>query len=232
MKHGHQIIPSFDDSSHTSITCQSEDSPKPDFRVFVPLCGKTVDLAFLASHTSVGQVVGIDGIRKALTAFAEENPSLEIQTAQVSDDGAVNDVVERLPGKKIELLRGDLFDLNDEVTKGKFDMILDRASIVAIQPDLRTKYVETMGKLIKPAGSILLITLDRRTGTDESRKAGPPFSVDEDEVRRLYENCEWVEKVTLVDEYDEFQDESMKARMGSQGLESLFELCFIITAKK
>ena len=229
LKHGNQIIPSFETDD---TTCQSEDSPSNEFRIFVPLCGKTVDMAFLANHASISQVVGIDGIRKALTAFAEENPNLEIQTTETTPADNANDVVERFHGKNIELLRGDLFDLDDEVTNGKFDMILDRASIVAIQPNLRQKYVETMGKLVKPGGKVLLVTLDRRTGTDESRKAGPPFSVDEKEVRRLYENCEWVEEVTLVDEYDEFQDEGTKARMGSQGLESLFELCFIVKAKK
>ena len=224
LKHGGQIIPSFESDSTNEDTCQSEDN---NFRIFVPLCGKTVDMAFLAKQKSVSQVVGVDGIRKALTAFAEENPSLEIKT---EFDNEVNEVVERLPGKGIELLRGDLFDLNDEVTNGKFHMILDRASIVAIQPDLREKYVETMGKLIQPGGSILLLTFDRRSGTDEAMKSGPPFSVDEKEVRRLYEKCEWVDKVTLVDEFDEFQDEKMKAKM--QGLDSLFELCFIISAKK
>lgn len=238
LKYGGQIIPSFivadnEDSNSNNdgdTTCQSPDGAK-DFRVFVPLCGKTVDMAFLADQKSVTQVVGIDGIRKALLEFANDNPSLEI--VEAGDESADNkDVVERLTGKGIELLRGDLFELDEKVTNGKFEMILDRASIVAIQPPLREKYVEIMGKLIQPGGSILLSTVDRRSGKEEARKAGPPFSVDEEEVRRLYENLDWVEEVKLMDEYDEFQDEGMKQRFGSQGLDSVFELCFIITAKK
>ncbi len=86
-----------------------------------------------------------------------------------------------------------------------------------------------MGKVIKPGGSILLMTLDRRSGTEEARKSGPPFSVDEKEVRRLYEHLDWVEEVKLV---DEFLDQSMTQRLGSQGLDSVYELCFIITAKE
>lgn len=231
VKYGNQIIPSFIEKiskENDEKTCQSEVATQ-DFRVFLPLCGKSVDMAFLAIQPSVGQVVGIDGIRKALVAFAEENPSLEIQTNQSNTEG---DVVERLTGKGIQLLRGDFFDLNDEVTEGRFNMILDRASIVAIQPTLREKYVEILGKLIKPGGSILLMTVDRRSGKEEARKAGPPFSVDEQEVRRLYEHLDWVEDVKLVEEYDEFQDKGMKEKFGSQGLDSVFELCFIITAKK
>ena len=231
LKYGNQVIPSFDVSSDEK-SCQSEEIKNSNFRIFVPLCGKTVDMAFLAKHPSVSQVVGVDGIRKALTEFAEENPSFEIKT-DVINSGEEKDsgsVVERLNGNGIQLLRGDLFDLNDAVTEGKFNMILDRASIVAIQPSLREKYVDIMGKLIQPGGSILLMTVDRRAGTEEAKKSGPPFSVDENEVRRLYENLEWVEDVKLVDEHDEFQDQSMKDRM--KELDSLYELCFIITAKK
>ncbi len=130
IKYGGRIIPSFD--KDISTTCSASpgtgdsDESENDFRVFVPLCGKTVDMAFLAQQPSVSQVVGIDGIRKALVTFAEEHPQLMIQT-----DGDINkrdeggDVVERLTGKGIELLRGDLFDVNEGVA-GKFDMILDR----------------------------------------------------------------------------------------------------------
>jgi len=226
IKYGGEIIPSFTAESDDK-TCKESTS---DFRIFVPLCGKTVDMAFLAQHPSVSQVVGVDGIKKALVAFSEEHPQLEIETG--GDSNKVDeDVVERLTGKGIQLLRGDFFDLNEAVT-GKFDMILDRASIVAIQPTLREQYVGVLGKLLKPGGSILLMTVDRRSGKEEARKAGPPFSVDEEEVRRLYENLDWVKEVKLVDEYDEFQDQGMKEKFGSQGLDSVYELCFIITAKE
>ena len=187
-------------------------------------------MAFLANHPSVSQVVGIDGIKKALDEFATENPSFEIKDG--GDDVVQNDhdVVERMKGNGIELLRGDLFDLNENVTNGKFGLIMDRASVVAMQPTLREKYVETIGKLIQPGGKILLVTFDRRSGEEEAMKRGPPFSVNEKEVRRLYEGLDWVESLTLVDEHDEMQDEANRQRF--EGLESMYELCFIITAKQ
>ncbi len=43
-----------------------------------------------------------------------------------------------------------------------------------------------LGKLIKPGGYILMVTIDRRSGTEEGRRAGPPYSVDGDEIKRLY----------------------------------------------
>ena len=213
-------------SQEGTVTTTSNQDKLNSFRIFVPLCGKTVDMTFLAKQESVSQVVGIDGISKALLEFAQENPSFDI----IPQNDNTDFVVERFVGKGIELLRGDLFDVNDDVTNGKFDMILDRASMVAIQPTLREKYVNTLGKVIKPGGSILLITLDRRSGDEEARKNGPPFSIDEEEVKRLYGNIDWVESIQLVEEHDEFQDEKNRQRF--EGLDSMYELCFIITAKK
>jgi hypothetical protein len=48
-------------------------------RVLVPLCGKSVDMAYLSRLDQVQQVVGVDGIRKALEEFATENPDLNVQ---------------------------------------------------------------------------------------------------------------------------------------------------------
>jgi thiopurine S-methyltransferase len=194
--------------------------------VFLPLkFPQTVDLAFLAKHEAVGEVVGIDGVRKALTEFSDEHPDLELKEADTIK------AVERFSGKGITLLRGDMFDLDEEMTGGKFDVVFDRASIVAIRPEMREKYVSVMGKLMKPGGSILLVTIDRREGTEEGTSAGPPFSVNENEVRRLYESQDWVQSITKLDEHNEFKDEESKSRWTMQGVTSLFEPCFLIKAK-
>lgn len=171
-------------------------------RVFVPLCGKTVDMAYLASNPAVSQVVGVDGILKALETFAEEQPRLEIKRSVVptDDDDDDTDKYDRLKGTKIELLRGDFFELDATHTAGRFDVIFDRASLVAIDPSLREKYVAVMGQLLQRAGKIFLVTVERNSGDPEfDAKAGPPFSVPEAEVRRLYEGQDWVESVTLLD---------------------------------
>jgi len=217
-KYGTTIIPNFESTE----TC-TEDG----VRVFFPLCGKTVDMGVLAEEESISEVVGIDGVTKALLEFSDENPDLQIKKAENVGP------VETFVGKKITLLRGDFFDIDAVATGGKFDSIFDRASLVAISPDLREKYVDVIGKLIKPGGKILLVTFDRRVGTDEAKAAGPPYSVNEDTVRKLYEGQDWVERVTMLEELDELaNDPSSKQRWLSQGLSSLYELCFIIEAKK
>jgi thiopurine S-methyltransferase len=114
----------------------------------------------------------------------------------------------------------------------RFDAVWDRASIIAIEPHLREKYVETMSRVIRPGGTLLVSTLDRRTGTDEGRNSGPPFSVPEAEVRRLYEGQDWVESVTLVEETDQFAKSPADGeRFSSSGRTSMYNLLFVIKAK-
>jgi thiopurine S-methyltransferase len=206
LNHGAKIIPNFDKDE----TCANP------VRVLFSLCGKTVDMAFVSKKEGVMEVVGVDGVRKALEEFGAENPDLDIKPAS-----SRNGKHERLEGKKITLLKGDFFDLDEAATDGRFEAIVDRASLVAIQPDLREDYVEVMSKLIKPQGRILLIVIERRSGT-ESDKGGPPFSVPEAEVRRLYESQDWVDSVTLID------DQGEKARNDGTTMVSLY---FLIQAK-
>lgn len=222
LKYGHLLIPNFQIDSgicHESVT---------KVRVFVPLCGKSVDMAFLAQHPGNGveEVVGVDGIRKALEEFAIEHPDLMIEKVHT-----FNDENEHFVGSSISLLKRDLFDVNHEITGGKFDVVLDRGSIVAIQPELREAYVNLIGNLLKPGGKILLITVDRRSGTDEGRKAGPPFSLDSEEIHRLFGSLTWTDSISKLDEYDEFIDEESKSKWTSQGVQSMYELVHIIQKK-
>jgi len=86
---------------------------------------------------------------------------------------------------------------------------------------------------MKPGGRILLATVDRRTGTEDAKSTGPPFSVDEKEVYRLYNDLDWVESVSMIEEVDEFViDPESKERWDIRGLDSLFELCFLIKVKE
>lgn len=198
-------------------------------RWLLPLCGKTVDMAYLATQETTAQVVGVDGIRKALMDFAKENSHLEIQSHHDNSTQA-SGPFERFIGKKIELLKGDFFALNEHVTGGRFDVVMDRAAMVAIDPSLRDDYVSTTAKLVKPGASILLMTVERRTGDEEAIKKGPPFSISEAEVRRLYETKDWVESVTLLEEIDEFS-KNPDSKDKFEGITSMYELHLIIKIK-
>lgn len=165
-------------------------------RILVPLCGKTVDLAYLAASNKVETVVGVDGIRKALDEFAQEHAALnvrEIKNESISTNKNIK--FERFQGDSIVLLKGDFFDLDDTVVTEKFDVVWDRAAMVAIQPALRQDYVGIIRKVLKRGGTVLLSVYVRPDG---SKTKGPPFLIDEEEVRRLYHDEEWVESVELL----------------------------------
>lgn len=186
-------------------------------------------MAYLANHNSVHHVVGIEGIRKALEEYSEEHPDLEIAPVE----GSSADTFERFDGKKTTLLKGDFFGLDADATGGQVDSIWDRASMVAIDPALRGAYVNVMKKLLKPGGTILLVTFERRAGTEEGVKMGPPFSISESDVRELYGSQDWVDSVSLVEEIDYFatNSEAENARYTVSGVTSVFELVFHIKAK-
>src|SRR5690606_31845898 len=65
---------------------------------------------------------------------------------------------------------------------GAFDAIYDRAAIVALPQAMRDAYAAHCQGLLEPGARILMITIFY----DQSAMEGPPFSVDDETVRRLY----------------------------------------------
>jgi len=212
--------------------------PIPKHNVFVPLCGKSIDLAYLATHTGIRNVVGIDIVRNAAVEFADEHTEFTIQEVvdkQCKEEDDTNNKkigkdMQTFKGNKLTILIGDLFQMP---TNDRYDIIYDRASIVAIKPSLRQDYVKLMGTLLQPGGSILLITLDRRkTTSDEAKNDGPPFSINEEEIRQLYESQSWVESVTLLEEVNDLTTDEDAERWKKKGVLELYELVFLIRKKK
>ena len=63
-----------------------------------------------------------------------------------------------------------------------FNRVWDRGSLVAIEPKDRKKYAEVTSLLLEENGKMLVSTLVY----DESKYHGPPFSIDQMELQRLY----------------------------------------------
>jgi len=212
---------------------QQQQPGKEKIRWLFPLCGKTVDMAYLAkTEGTTSEIVGVDGIRRALEEFSKSHPDLNMHWTPASNDDESSHVShERLVGDSIALLKGDFLALTAEVAGGRFDAVLDRASMVAIDPALRAEYVATLSRLVQPGGRILLVTVDKRTGDPEAIGKGPPYSIPEAEVRRLYEPQEWVESVTLLEEIDQFEAKPDDEKFKKEGVTSMYELYFLIEAK-
>ena len=239
-----------------------------NLRIFVPLSGKSVDLAYLAEHPKISHVVGIDIVRQAAVDFALEHPQFSMEevnafkecAAVENGDGRDQDCKENAAvsvstissfhGKTLTILIRDLFDFlsmegtdrakyltggfaSPAPTEYLFDRIYDRASMVAIQPSQREEYVKLMGELLSPGGAILLVTLDRRKATtDEAKMDGPPFSIDEIEIRKLYESQPWVESVTLLEEVSDLTSDSDRERWAKKGVLELYEVVLLIKKKE
>jgi len=226
----HPILLKYGDDRNRS---QQQQPGKEKIRWLFPLCGKTVDMAYLAkTEGTTSEIVGVDGIRRALEEFSKSHPDLNMHWTPASNDDESSHVShERLVGDSIALLKGDFLALTAEVAGGRFDAVLDRASMVAIDPALRAEYVATLSRLVQPGGRILLVTVDKRTGDPEAIGKGPPYSIPEAEVRRLYEPQEWVESVTLLEEIDQFEAKPDDEKFKKEGVTSMYELYFLIEAK-
>ena len=183
--------------SPSAETCEAASDRSPVIRVFVPLCGKAVDMAYLAtkvpsvSSTNTVHVVGLEGIRVALEEFIEEQPDLGISREAILGNEDVP--FDRFLGETVSLWKGDYFDLDGSPPRlataiGKFEAIYDRASIVAIEPDLRERYIRIIDSLLQPNGRILLVALERvaSAGNEFAAKKGPPYSIPESTVRELF----------------------------------------------
>ena len=171
--------------------------------VFVPLCGKTLDLPWLARRTK--KVVGIELVHKAVQDFFKENKL----THSIQKSGKLN----LFSNDNIDLFQGDFFDLNKAQTS-LFEAIYDRASIVAFDRSERQRYVNHLMSFLKPGGRILLITLEY----DQNKMTGPPFSVPTDEIEWLYAPYGIIELLETSDIFDE--------RFRKNGLDGMLERVF------
>jgi len=141
-------------------------------QVFVPLCGKSRDLLWLRArgHT----VLGVELSPIAVRDFFREN-TLEPQTSR---QGAF----ERCAADGLAILCGDFFGLTADDLKGVAG-VYDRASLIALPPDMRPRYASHLASILPKGAAILLVTMEYR----QAEMSGPPFAVSEDEVRKLYE---------------------------------------------
>ena len=146
-------------------------SPAPGASVFLPLCGKALDIAWIVAQGY--DVVGIELSEIAIESFFEEN-RLPYQRSET-------DRFEVYRSKRITLLRGDFFDLRGE-DLGDCALVYDRAALIAMTREQRPRYYEHMLSIVPEAAEMLLITLDY----DPAEMQGPPYNVPEAEVRRHY----------------------------------------------
>jgi thiopurine S-methyltransferase len=142
-------------------------------QVFVPLCGKSPDMWYLAQFL---RVVGAELSSIACQAFfAEQGMSV----SPVHDAG-----FQRYEQGNICLWQGDYFALTKAAVAG-CELTYDRAALIALPPDMRQRYAGKLMDLLPAGAKILLISLEY----PQHEKQGPPFSVPENEIAALFKGA-------------------------------------------
>ena len=144
---------------------------EPGDKVFFPLCGKSLDMTYILNQGF--SVIGVELSEIGIKQFFHEN-SLDFTISSVGE-------FDLYSAKNIEIYCGDFFSLT---SKNLCDVkaVFDRKSLIALDRNLRQKYVKHLNDIISLGVRILLITLHY----PQHQMSGPPFSVDKSEVESLF----------------------------------------------
>ena len=182
----------------------------PGSRVYVPLCGKSLDMPWLAGHGH--RIVGSELSPIAIRDFFEERG---LQPARTTGGHFT-----RHAAGPYELLEGDALELTPEIL-GPVDAVYDRAALVALPPDMRAGYAHSMARLHPSGVPMLLIAFEY----PQEMRGGPPFSVDALEVRTLFEP---VFTVTELERRDVIAESPKFAELG---IPALHEIAYSLTRR-
>ncbi len=198
--HQHQI------NRHLQDFFQSLEAP-PGSTMLVPLCGKSLDMLWLREQGY--RVVGVELSEIAATAFFHENGipfEIEPQNRFV-----------RYRSDGIEILQGDFFAVQSTDIDG-ISSAYDRAALIAMPKEMRDRYARQMGALMPSGARTLLITAEY----PEEQMSGPPFSVSEEEIRRIFGGTFKVRMASSTDALEE------NPRFKQRGITELTENVYIL----
>jgi thiopurine S-methyltransferase len=176
--------------------------------VFVPLCGKSLDMVWLAAQGH--RVIGCELSQIAINDFFA---TLDLTPETRMESGFTVKSV-----GPYELWCGDFFALPPDATKA-VRAIYDRAALVALPPDMRQRYARKLVELGSSVDNALLITLEY----DQAIVNGPPHSVPPAEVQSHF-TPDW-----RVMEMDREQTDSPTPRFKEHGIEIVDQAAYKLT---
>ncbi len=150
-----------------------------EHEILVPLCGKSLDMNYLVSENYT--VYGVEIVKKAIIEYFDEH-KLNYHCEDISTEQNVKFESYTTENNKLQLYHGDFHQFDQLGIK--FSAIYDRASMIALPPELREVHAQSLRNLTKKNGTILLITLEY----DQSKVNGPPHSLETAEVQSLFSN--------------------------------------------
>ena len=187
----------------------SELSLAKESLVFVPLCGKSSDMIWLAEQGH--QVVGADLSSIAIDSFFD---GLSLTPRVQTSSGLV-----LKSAGPFSLWQGDVLELTRRDV-GAITAVYDRAALVALPPEMRAHYVNLLTHLMPVGSQLFLVSLHY----DPNEMDGPPFSISDETIEQLFaENFEIMCRDRKSDALDESQN------LKKRGLTSLTESLYILT---
>jgi len=175
----------------------------PGARVFVPLCGKSLDMVWLAQHGH--PVVGCELSERAVDDFFAERglvPQVRSEAGFIIKSSG-----------PYEIWCGDFFALPRSVV-ADVGGVYDRAALIALPIDMQRRYAEKMKSLLPAKTPIMLITVDY----DQRLMDGPPFATSPQVVDELfsdaYERVELVSK-DVIESNPRFKQRGLTALTGA-----------------
>ncbi len=150
---------------------KAKPSPSRPLRALVPLCGNSSVVRFL--HEYGCDVTGVDLVTTPLHELREK----AFAELSFKKDQAASHTI--WSAERLTLIEGDFFEVSSEHS---FDIIYDRAALVAITPEKRNQYASKILSLLASGGLLFLEFFDVGTLTTEK----PPFPVERSVVRSLF----------------------------------------------
>lgn len=178
--------------------------------VLVPLCGKTLDMIWLAEQGH--QVIGVELSEIAIESFFKEN---EMDAQWHEEHG-----IRFMRCGSVTIYCCDFFETHTKWL-GEIDFIYDRAAHIALPPPVRRRYGQHIGELIGAQTRGLLLTIEY----DQEKHDGPPFSVPAREIGGNFGSHFELEMLCE----NEIIENQPKYR--EWGLDSLIERAHILKAK-
>lgn len=178
--------------------------------VFVPLCGKSLDMVWLRGQGHA--VLGVELSPIAVQDFFRENG----QSPAHTNTGKF----ECCEADDIRILCGDFFDLSKQ-DMAKVNAVYDRASLVALPPEMRERYAHHLADILPSGTQILLVTFDY----PQAEMQGPPFAVSVSEVEALYGKYA---DIRLLAQEDAL---AQNPRFQQRGMTRLQENIFLLTLR-
>lgn len=151
--------------------CFAQLRATPGEAVFVPLCGKSPDLLWLRDQGL--RVIGVELSRLAIDDFIAEN-NLEAQWQVAAGMPCCH-------ADNLMVYCGDFFSLAIDDLHGA-RLVYDRASLVALPPEMRRRYAAHLANLLPTGARMLTIAYEY----DQAETSGPPFAVPRTELKELF----------------------------------------------